>query len=188
MRRDRGFTLIEVIIALTLGAVVVLLAHGLFTGVADGATHLTEARQTLDRDANARRWLAAVFGSLDVGSDGGGFAGEPSRVEFGTWQLTQQDWFSKRRIALTRSGTRLVAIVPLADTLVLSDNVTDLQFDYLLDVGSGGQSDSAPGAPGEHARFVREWLSPVSAPIVIRVRIAHTATIDTLLLIVGPRG
>jgi prepilin-type N-terminal cleavage/methylation domain-containing protein len=188
MRRDRGFTLIEVIIALALGAVVVLLAHRLFTGVADGATRLTEARQTLDREANARRWLAAAFASLDVSSAGGGFAGEPNRVEFDSWQLTPHGWFSRWRITLTRDGAHLVALEPPGDSVVLSDGVSDLQFDYLLDVGSEVQSDSTPGALGERARFVREWLSPVSAPIAIRVRIARAAAVDTLLLIVGPRG
>jgi prepilin-type N-terminal cleavage/methylation domain-containing protein len=187
MARERGFTLIEVMVALTLGALVVLLAHRLFTSVADGASRLTDARQTLDRDANARRWLAAAFGSLDVGSAGGGFAGEPSHVEFGSWQLTQYGWFSRRRITLTRNGTHLVALEP-PDSIDLSDNVSDLQLDYLLEVGSDGQSDSTPGALGEGARFVSEWISPVSAPIAIRLRISRVEGVDTLFVILGPRG
>ena len=57
----RGFTLIEVLVALTISAVVLLLAHQLFTGIVDGGRSLVAARAQLDRAANARRWLAAAF-------------------------------------------------------------------------------------------------------------------------------
>src|SRR5712692_8072167 len=187
MRRDAanvthgpsGFTLIEVIVALTLGPLVVLLAHRMFTGAADGATRLTEARRALDREANARRWLVAAFGSLDAGQADGSFDGNPERVEFASWQLTSGGWFSRRRITLTRDDTHLVAIASPGDTVVLSDSVSDLQLDYLLDVASDGQNDSTPGAPGERARFVREWISPVSAPIAIRLRVSRAEGVDT---------
>ena len=49
-----GFTLIEVLVALTIGAIVVLLAHELFGAVADRGRTLTVARAALDRSANAR--------------------------------------------------------------------------------------------------------------------------------------
>jgi prepilin-type N-terminal cleavage/methylation domain-containing protein len=183
-----GFTLIEVMVALALSALVVLLAHRLFTGVADGATRLTEARMALDREANARRWLVAAFGSLDAGQADGSFDGNPEQVEFASWQLTPTGWFSRRRITLTRDSTHLVALASPGDTIVLSESVSDLELDYLLDVASDGQNDSTPGAPGERARFVREWISPVSAPIAIRLRISHAERVDTLFVIVGPRG
>ena len=53
--------------------------------------------------------------------------------------------------------------------------VSGVAFDYLLE-------------PGAHAAWVREWISPVSAPVAVRVRIARGAAVDTLLFIVGPRG
>lgn len=183
-----GFTLIEVMVALALGTLVVLLAHRMFTGVADGATRLTEARRALDREANARRWLVAAFGSLDAGQVDGSFEGHSNQVAFAGWQLTPEGWFSRRRITLTHSSSRLLALIAPSDTVVLSDSVSDFQLDYLLDVGSEGQSDSTPGAPGERARFVREWISPVSAPVAIRLRISRAARVDTLFVIVGPRG
>jgi prepilin-type N-terminal cleavage/methylation domain-containing protein len=183
-----GFTLIEVMVALALSALVVLMAHRMFTGVADGAMRLTEARRVLDRQANARRWLAAAFGSLDAGQADGSFLGHSNQVEFASWQLTPAGWFSRRRITLSLSGARLLAFMPPADTVVLSDSVSDLQLDYLLDVDGEGQSDSTPGAPGERARFVREWISPVSAPIAIRLRISRAERVDTVFVIVGPRG
>jgi|SRR6266704_1761608 len=85
--RDQwGFTLIEVLVALTIAAVVVLLAHQVFAAVAADGRALIVARATLDRQSNAGRWLAATFLSLDVGTDSaGGFDGRADRVDFAAW-------------------------------------------------------------------------------------------------------
>ena len=184
----RGFTLIEVLLALTLGALVVLAAHRVFAGVADGAIRLREARISLDREANARRWLNAAFASMEIGTEGGGFTGRPDQVQFSSWLLNQRGWYSLRRVTLARLEDRLVAEVPPDEAIVLDDSVSDFELDYLLDVQSDVAGDSTAGAPGERARFVREWISPVSAPVAIRLRISRAAGVDTLFLVVGPRG
>jgi len=182
VRRDsRGFTLLEVLVALTLGAIVVLAAHRIFTGVVDGVRRMDAARADLDRAMNARRWLTATVGSLAVGDQDGPFVGKPDQVAFGSWQLTPEGWLTRRRVALGAANGRFVAVGPQGDPLVLADSVRDVQFDYLLE-------------PGENTRWVREWMSPVSAPLAIRVRIKRGAVsgergaVDTLLLIIGPRG
>jgi prepilin-type N-terminal cleavage/methylation domain-containing protein len=192
--KPQGFTLVEVLLALTLGALVVLAAHRVFTGVADGAIRLREARISLDREANARRWLSAAFASIDIGTPGGGFTGRPDQVQFSAWLLNQQGWYSLRQVTLVRHDQQLLAETPSDESIVLADSVSDFALDYLLDVRSDGASDSTTGAPGERARFVSEWISPASAPVAIRVRIAHggdeasAGRVDTLLIIVGPRG
>lgn len=177
----------EVLVALSLAALVVLLAHRLFTGVADGASRLEHARQALDRTANARRWLVEAFGSLDVGSPEGSFAGHPDLVEFTSWELTPGGWLTRRRLSLRRSGDRFLARIGGVDSLLLADSVRDLQFDYLLETGDG--NESAGAMPGANAHFVREWISPMSAPLAVRLRLAFLrGSVDTLFLIVGPRG
>jgi hypothetical protein len=161
-------------IALTLSALVVLLAHRVFTGVVDGAERLGAARTTLDREANAHRALTEMFGSLDVGSEGaGGFAGRPEHVEFATWQRVPSGWLERQRVTLGVEGGVLVARGDRS--IALKDSVSGVAFDYLLE-------------PGANAAWVREWISPVSAPVAIRVRIARVAAVDTLLFIVGSRG
>jgi prepilin-type N-terminal cleavage/methylation domain-containing protein len=177
-----GFTLIEVLLAITLSAMVLLAAHRIFTGVVDGTRRLNEARAELDRAMNARRWLTAAVGSLEVGDQGGPFVGKPDQVAFGSWHLTPEGWLTRRRVALGDVSGRFVALPPQGDPLVLADSVRDVQFDYLLD-------------PGENATWVREWISPVSAPLAIRMRITRSGCgmpdagcVDTLLLIIGPRG
>ena len=180
----RGFTLIEVIVALTIGALVVLVAHQLFAAVADRGRTLIEAQTTFDRRANARRWLKATFLSLDVGTDGAvGFDGRPDHAAFSTWLLTPDGWFERRQVTLSAEQGRLRAAVTPGTAIALSDSVTDVQFDYLLE-------------PGAESRWVREWVSPVSAPVAVRMRITKAGNgkretgnvVDTLLFLIKERG
>jgi hypothetical protein len=172
------------LVALTIGALVVLVAHQLFAAVADRGRTLVAARITLDRTANARRWLAATFLSLDVGTDGaGGFDGRPDRAAFSTWVLTPDGWFERRQVALSAEQGRLEAAVTPGAPIALVDSVADLQLDYLLE-------------PGAESRWVREWVSPVSAPVAVRMRIAKMGcgmrdagcVVDTLLFLIKERG
>ncbi len=180
----QGFTLIEVIVAVTIGALVVLVAHQLFAAVAERGRTLIAARRSLDRAVNARRWLAATFLSLDVGTDGaGGFDGRPDHAAFSTWLLTPDGWFERRQIALSAEQGQLRAAVTPGMPIALVDSVTDVQFDYLLE-------------PGAESRWVREWVSPVSAPVAVRMRIAKAGcemrdagcVVYTLLFLIKERG
>jgi len=174
--------LIEVLVALTIAALVVLLAHQVFAAVAERGRTLVAARDSLDRAANARRWLKATFLSLEVGSDSaGGFDGRADRVDVAAWERTADGWFDRRRIALGRDGDRLVASVIPGEPVALIDGVIGVAFDYLLE-------------PGAESRWVREWVSPVSAPVAIRMRVTRgrgdggRVVTDTLLFLIKERG
>jgi len=180
---QRGFTLIEILVALTIGAVVVLLAHELFGAVVDRGRTLTVARTALDRSANARRWLDATFLSLDVGTEGAsGFEGRPDHAGFTAWLLTPDGWFERRQVALGAEQGRVRAIVESGTAIALVDSVTEVQFDYLLE-------------PGADSRWVREWVSPVSAPVAVRLRVSWPGkgegagvVTDTMLFLIKERG
>lgn len=178
MKSARGFTLIEVMIALTLSALVALLAHLIFSGVVDGVARLDAARAALDRSANARRWLIEVFGSLQAGVDSAGpFEGHPDQVGFASWQRVAPSGLGRDRILLHQVGDTLVA-QDGHRLLVLADSVSSVAFDYLLE-------------PGANATWAREWLSPVSAPLAVRIRVAYQgfpARADTVLILIGGRG
>ena len=65
----------------------------------------------------------------------------------------------------------------------MRDSVTDLEFDYLLE-------------PGAESRWVKEWVSPVTAPVAIRLRVTTgresgdggRVVTDTLLFLIKERG
>ena len=171
-----GFTLVELLVALTIGALVVLVAHQLFAAVSDRGKALVVARAGLDRSANARRWLKGAFLSLDAGTEGAnGFEGRPDRMAFSSWLLTPDGWFERRQVTLSLAGERLVASVSPGTSIPLMDSIADVQIDYLLE-------------PGADSRWVREWVSPVSAPLAIRLRIERAGTADTLLFLIKERG
>lgn len=172
--RRFGFTLIEVMVAVSIAGIVILAAHQIFTGVADGAKAIATARESLDRSVNARRWLKATFLSLEPP-----FEGRSNRVTFTSWQLAAGGWFEPQTFTLSQEGTRVVATSG-HQTLQLADSVAQLAFDYLLE-------------PGADTKWVREWVSPVSAPLAVRLRIAgcgkrDAACVDTLFFLVKERG
>jgi prepilin-type N-terminal cleavage/methylation domain-containing protein len=174
VRSARGFTLVEVTVALTIAGLVILSAHRIFTGVADGAKAVAVSREHLDRSANARRWLKSTFLSLEAP-----FEGRTARASFTSWQLTPGGWFEPRPTQLLQDGDRLLANAG-SESLYLAGGVSDVAFDYLLD-------------PGANSKWVREWISPVSAPLAVRLRVAgcgrrDAGCVDTLLFLVKERG
>jgi prepilin-type N-terminal cleavage/methylation domain-containing protein len=177
MPRERGFTLIELMVALVVGSLVLLLAHRVLTGVLDGLEQGRVAQAVMDRDANARRVLARAAGSLyQTAASADGFAGDPHRVAFSTWLEDEHGWLVARRVTLRVAGGGLVLDLGGPAPLMLRDSVRRLDLDYLLTRGAS-----------EH--WVRAWHSDASAPEAIRVRIeAAGGVADTLLLLVGSRG
>jgi prepilin-type N-terminal cleavage/methylation domain-containing protein len=174
MRRSRrGFTLIEVMVALTLGAVVVLLVHQSFATAADTVTRLDDARREHGTRMEAQAYVTRAFGSLAIGTPGArGFEGLPDRVTFST-QLDAARAPTQLTIAVADSALGVMmpgrAFRPLEPAAAVG-------FDYLLSYGS-------------QASWVQGWHSPVSAPLAVRARIARSdGTTDTLLLLIGPRG
>lgn len=166
-RADRvGFTLIEVMVALTLGGLLVLSAHRVFA-----AAELTAGELRLHTDRHevvmqAREELRALFGSLDITSPGIiGFRGTSQVAAFTSLRggnvrvLAESGWLLARGIAGDRK-------------LLPAERVT---FDYLLGIGATQQ-------------WVRTWESPASAPTAVRLRLWQpNGAADTILLTVGER-
>jgi prepilin-type N-terminal cleavage/methylation domain-containing protein len=177
----RGFTLVELMVALVVTALVTLLAHGAFAVAIDGARELRRVRIGEDRTHNAERWLAAAFLSLEVGQQGASsFEGQRDRIHFTSWLVTSSGWMERADVRLGLSGTALIARVGGAAPVVLADSVRAVAFDYLLE-------------PGADSRWAAEWVSPVSAPIAVRLRLesagpAGAIRADTVLYLVKSRG
>ena len=169
-----GFTLIEVIVALTLAGFVVLATHRLLAGVVDGAERLSVARRALDREANARGLLAALVSSADV-DQRNPFQGQPHQLAFTTWCADSLGRAVRRRVQVRLEAGALQLHGLYAEPVRLADSVTTVALEYLLQLGAD-------------ERFVREWYSGASAPAAVRLRLTQGATTDTLLLVLGWRG
>jgi len=178
----KGFTLIELVIVLGIGGAVVLIAHSVFAGVAHGGKALTAARQALDREANARRWLQATFLSLEVGQESNApFEGQTDHLSFTSWERVAGGWHepSAIHLGLASSAHQLIVVTDSAPALILYDSVMYLGFDYLLE-------------PGYNSIWFRQWVSGVSAPVAVRMRITRKVDeglrTDTLLFLIRERG
>ena len=175
----RGFTLIEVMVALSLSAMVLLMAHRLFGTAADALLSLRRSREELDREQNGARWLTLAFGNLDVADSAGGFEGLPDRVRFASWQLTAPGWLERVPVELSAEGGAFVARAGAEPPITIADSVLATEFDYLLE-------------PGARTKWVHTWISPLSSPVAVRLRIARRANAaawtDTLLVLIGERG
>jgi prepilin-type N-terminal cleavage/methylation domain-containing protein len=173
-RRREGFTVIEVMVAVAIAGVVIVAAHRIFTGVAEGARAVAVTRESLDRSVNAQRWLKATLLSLEPP-----FEGRADRASFTSWQLVPGGWLERAPTQLLQEGSAFFGVAG-AERLQLADSVSAVMFDYLLD-------------PGADTKWVRQWISPVSAPLAVRLRIAgcgrgDAGCVDTLLFLVKERG
>lgn len=172
MRRNAGFSLVELLVALAIGGMVVVMAHRAFGAATDLTLALDARRSRHDERMEARRWLATVLGSADPSSPGStGFHGTPERLAF-----TTRVRGLLQPLEVVVSHGWLVALTSTDTTrLVRTDGITAA---YLLDLGAD-------------ERWVQEWQSPASAPVAVRLCIARadsTGRVDTLLLAIGFRG
>jgi len=175
-RAARGFTLIEVVVALAVSGLVVLMAHRVLASVADGVAGVTQARTALDREQNGRRLLASLLGSLYVeNSPGNDFSGDSDRLTFSTWAADAEGRMVRSRVTIEGRGPQLVVQRSSAAKLILLDDVLFLDCDYLLEYGAA-----------EH--WARRWFSSATAPAAVRLRLARRTATDTLLFLVGVRG
>ncbi|HEV8197334.1 MAG TPA: prepilin-type N-terminal cleavage/methylation domain-containing protein [Gemmatimonadales bacterium] len=169
-----GFTLVEVLIAMVIGSLVVLLAHQLFATASDGTRRLEAARMRLERERLAARWLESAFLSLEAGGKDGSFEGHPHTVSFTTWLTQPGGWLEPRAVLI-----RVIDSSLRADTdhgpIGLQQGVREVDFDYLLE-------------PGAESHWVREWVSPVSAPLAVRIRLTRNTGVDTTVMLIKGRG
>jgi prepilin-type N-terminal cleavage/methylation domain-containing protein len=175
MRVSRAFTVLELMVALALSGLVLLLAEGVFGGVLDALAQSAAARQSLNGEANARRLLGAVIGSVDVRSDSlHAFGGRPHEMDFVAWTVRERDWPREERFALADADDTL-RLTSAWGTLALLPGVDSAAFDYLLN-------------PGAETPWVRRWYSRSGPPVAARLRLFRGEVTDTLLLFIGVRG
>lgn len=171
----RGFTLIEVLTALTLAGLSFLVIARLVSASARLTLALDDRRRALDTDMNAERWLGRALESVSIGAEGAEpFGGTDSTLRVTAWVPTSDGWPARRTMEVRLRNN--VVEVSLGDgaEVALWERVAELHLEYLL-------------VPGESSRWVPMWSSPVSAPVAIRVRLFWSDTLraqETLLLAV----
>jgi len=172
-----GFTLVEMILAISLSGLAVLLGALLWRQSLTAGAALSQHRNRVELHAGGRRWLATAIGSIDVGAVGDTpFMGQPTQAAFTSWLPGSAGWPERSALTLGLSGHAFAAQSAAGEVIPIADSIASVGFDYLLD-------------PGLNTTWAGSWESPVSAPLAIRVRLnGLNGTSDTLLILVGPRG
>lgn len=178
-KRRCGFTILELMVALAIGALAILGARTILTSLADQTDVLTGVTADLDRVANGERILRSLVGSIEISSDpGAGFAGGPGESSFTTWCDTAGGWQERCRVRLViapidsvDTGHVLAAIFEGGDGTPLIAASREMRLLYLGDAANGGT-------------WYSNWARGLSIPLAIGVVTAR----DTLIVRIGQRG
>lgn len=173
-RDSRGFTLIELVIALAISGMVVLAARALVVAVAEANQRLEVASAEADAAANGERLLRGLVGRLDVSAMGSRFQGVPTAMSFPTWCDAPGGGLEPCNAGITvqsapGSAALVASLAPGVQVTLLRGRAIALR--YLESAAGGGV-------------WFERWGTSVSVPLAIAVIVDR----DTLMVRLGTRG
>jgi prepilin-type N-terminal cleavage/methylation domain-containing protein len=175
-RESCGFTLVEVVIALLVSAVVVLSARTLIEILSTQTLRASATTRDMDADANGERLLRAVVGQLEVPSPADStFGGDEQQAHFGSWCATPRGWLERCRVELRvyqgPDGAAVIAQLSTRETILVKRGRTADGLRYLADPADGG-------------KWLVRWPNSLSVPLALALLIDG----DTLIVRVGDRA
>lgn len=179
MRRS-GFTLIEVMVALMVGAIVLLGAHHVLAILTDQSRALRGRAAQSDRDANGERLLRSLVGQMELGSPGTvPFSGSPDTMRFSSWCETPAGWLERCAVTLSFAADSdrqtLRAQLNAHRPIDLVRGFRRGTFRYLESAAAGGQ-------------WLQQWGTGITAPLGIGIVLLRDDGVDTMIVRIGPRG
>jgi prepilin-type N-terminal cleavage/methylation domain-containing protein len=172
----RGFTVLELIVALVVSGVALVGARMLWETLTNSADRLRAAADDADRVANGDRMLRALFARLEVGTDSAReFAGDERVVRFTTWCDVPAGWEERCQadvaVDTADGGAALVARLSTGEIVVLRRGFHAGALRYLNDPAGGGE-------------WFRLWGHGITAPYAVGV----ITDSDTVIVRIGERG
>lgn len=175
-RGHDGFTLIEVIVALVISAIVLLGARAMLGEVGDDALRIAAQTRHVDTEANAERALRALVRGLELsGNDSAQFSGDEQKTQFSSWCDVPGGWQERCSVELVverrRDGDALVIQTSTRPPILVREGMRAASLRYLSTVSGGGE-------------WIRVWGTGITAPLAIGIILDA----DTLIVPIGERG
>lgn len=174
---SRGFTLIEVMVGITIGAIVLLGVREACVAVADvGDATLASARAEERAEAGEELLRRTVADMQPDSMTAGGLTGSARGAEFDSWCEMPEGWLERCRATLAvgtsreASGTRLMLRLSTGVRAVVGQGAGSTSLAYLSDPSGGG-------------RWRSKWDGHSPVPLAIGV----VADQDTTILPIGVR-
>lgn len=170
--RRHGFTLIEVAVALSVAAIVLLTAREIVGAVSDGSAAVARRAWHQDAHANANRLARSLLRSIVSDSSTTGLAGRERAVVFRGWCPVAGGWLEQCEVTLAieqdgHSSALALYPGPPDRRLVLSASPGGAAFRFVKD--------------GNPPIWLASWMATRELPAALAVVRAS----DTLLLKVG---
>ena len=170
-----GFTLLEVMVALVITAIVLLGGRTIVEQVGASAEHIAGTAADVDREANGDRLLRALIARASLPEPEHEFMGAAVGTRFTSWCEVPAGWLERCRISLgilqARGSGVLALQIDGGAVVVVRHGFRAGHFLYLLDPAHGG-------------KWVSEWNSSVTTPMAVGVVLDG----DTAILRLGERG
>lgn len=178
IRGESGFTLLELLVAIVLAGATALLARTSWLAVTDQRARAASRETAELRSRTGRAWLRQLVGSMEGASEQSRFTGGPRSARFTAWVPTVAGWSERGDVELRVNDSAGLQVRIGGDLLLPLDEVRrEARLDYLLQLGA-------------RAAWLPEWESGATLPAAIRLRWRREAgeQVDTLVMLVGPRG
>ena len=197
-RGARGFTLVEVVVAIALAGIVLLGARRMLEGLADAADRVNRSAEEADADGNADRLLRDLAGRLEVGTrEAHDFSGAETDSHFTSWCDVPDGWQERCDVR--------VAIDSVGGTPALTMTLTTGTVREPADSAAGGRmivlrrgfrsgTFRYLNRPDTGGVWFVAWGHGISAPLALAIILDHGRAAgdkrmtDTLIVRFGERG
>ncbi|HEY7879187.1 MAG TPA: prepilin-type N-terminal cleavage/methylation domain-containing protein [Gemmatimonadaceae bacterium] len=180
MTHRKGFTLVEVLVALVVGSVVLLMAERVLAALSDQSSAIVSRNAEWDRESNGEGFLRALVGQLEIGAPGTiPFSGGPDTVRFSSWCEVPAGWLEHCTVTLAFRGRgndqELVAAIDDRAVVSLERGIRNGGFRYLESAAAGGQ-------------WFQRWGTGITVPLGIGIVGRRGDKMDTMIVRIGTRG